>query len=103
MPVVGVFVQTQVGDDNGRIAKISDQIDDRELHDARRIVGGRTARVLGCRDAEENQPADAVGHGFARSLTQRIARVLKHTGHRRDGYRFADAFLDEQRQHQIGR
>src|ERR1017187_9755923 len=101
--VVGVFIQAQVRHEHRGPAHLSGQVGQGRCEDPRRVVGGRAAGVLDRRDAEEHEPTDARLHRLGGGLTQAVPGVLDDAWHGTHRLRLADSFLDEQRQHQVGR
>ncbi len=57
VPVVGVLVEAKIAHQHGGVADLGREIAQRELHDARRIVGTRTTSVLVRRNPEQDQSA----------------------------------------------
>ena len=98
--VVGVLAEAQVGDHQqpGRLP-LGDP--DRLLDDPVVARGGRAARVLVLRDAEEEDRRDAqLGH-LGDRLAEPVERELVLAGHRRDLPPQVLAVVDEQRIDQV--
>ena len=101
MPVVGVFVDTQIRAQHHGVAEVVAQVTQCDLHDAVGIPRPRPGRVFVSRNPEQddgrNAQVDELRHFFA----QRIAGVLNHTGERCDRLRFVDAFAHEERRDKV--
>ena len=101
MPVLHVFAQTHVGDDEQR-RQFLFQKPDGLLDDAIFGVGAGSFRIFLVRNAEQQDRRDAqrVGaDGFAQEF---IGRKLEHAGHGVDGAADLVPAAGEQRQHQLG-
>ena len=102
MAVVGVLAQARIGDRHDRHIEIPDACE-RLLHDPVLARGGRSPRVFGLRQAEQDHATNTEIRQASRFLGREVRRHPEHAGHRFDRRPDARPGLDEQRGHQHGR
>ena len=84
MPVVGVLVDAQVGDQHDVVADVAAQVGERQLDDPVGVEGAAAERILARRDAEQHHGLDAERGELGDLLAQALAGVLHDAGQRRD-------------------
>ena len=101
--VVGELVEAQVRHHRQRVTHLGLDVADRDVEDAVGVHGAGPAGVLGRRDAEEHDAAEAELGCLGSSFQQRVTAVLDDARHGRDGHRLGRALADEHGQHQLRR
>ena len=91
VPMVGVLVHAQVGDEHELVAHLPAQVLERELDDPPRVPRAGALRVLAGGDAEEDDPGHAEGRQLADLLAERLAGVLDDAGEAGDRLRLTEA------------
>ena len=103
MSVIGVLVDAQVGHHHHPITHRLAAFGQSHLHNSLRGERLRADGVLGGRDAEQDERADAQVRQLADLGHEALTGVLQHARQRRDGLRRVDALADEQRGHHLPR
>ena len=101
MTVIGVLVQTEIGDQHQVAADLRAKLAQRALHDPVLAVRLRSDGVLLDRDPEEDHGGDAETGDLHDLFSNRLQCVLRVPGHGSDRKRIGDPLLDEERRDEI--
>ncbi len=101
MPVIGVLVQTEVGDHDVFVAELGTERPKGHLRDAVGVPRLGALGVLALGDAEQDEREDAPARDLGGLFPQGLERVLELSGHRRDRYGIRHALFHEQRRDQM--
>ena len=94
--VTRVLIETEVRHEDQLVAEIVAERTQRHLRDALRVPGAAAELVLRRRNAKEDDATDADADQLLDLFAQRVDRVLKLAGQRRDLTRLAQPFGDEE-------
>ena len=97
MAVIGVLVETKVGDHHELVADRRPKLAQRDLDDAVGVPRTRARRVLRRRHTEDHYRRHPQAREPLRLGEERRNRVLEMTGHGHDRERFFDSFSHEER------
>ena len=101
MPVVGVLVEAEVGDQHEVVADLVRGGRAARPARCRRVPRARALGVLRRRARRTGSRRHAEGGELGDFLAQRLARVLHDAGQRRDRLRLVDALAHEQRRDEV--
>jgi len=99
--VIGVLVETEVGHENGLLAKIILKVAQCDLNNSIGVVSSAAPRIFGLRNSEKDEPAHTGFDRLIRRSSQLIAGVLNNAGHGFDRRRLRDSLFHKERQDQI--
>jgi hypothetical protein len=97
----GVFIDAKVGHQHHTVSVVGQQVGERQLHNAVRVVGATPDFILRSRNAKQDDAFDAKRYEFGDFDSQRLTGVLHDSRQRGNRLRLRNAFAYEKRSDQV--